>query len=200
MQGPALSALARLRRSSGRRRSRSRPVAAGSLLPARALRLHGLVHRRLLGHAAAPAALLPLGAPRSPGGLAATLGADGAALLWALAPLAPLAALRLAGPDARPCEGDRAAGHPSIAAAWLPAGAGGAAQLAAATPAGVRMLAVDARRGPHPRGDRFKIIHRLCLVQQPDKGYPAVRPPLRRRTARSARACGACRQACALAS
>ncbi len=155
MQGPALSALARLRRSSGRRRSRSRPVAAGSLLPARALRLHGLVHRRLLGHAAAPAALLPLGAPRSPGGLAATLGADGAALLWALAPLAPLAALRLAGPDARPCEGpagDGAAGQPGVAATWLPAGAGGAAQLAAATPAGVRMLAVDARRGPHPRG------------------------------------------------
>lgn len=134
----------------------------GSPLPARTLGLHGLLHRRLLGHRRQPLALIPrqadaAGAASRP--LAATIGADGVLLLWALNPLAALAAVDpnsagvTVGADGHraAAEGQRV-GADSIAgytaAAWVASegSAAGGAVLAAATPGCVHLVSAEPRR------------------------------------------------------
>ena len=117
----------------------------------RRLGLHGLVHWRLLGDRRQPLAL----AARRPGSrqvelgswsgsgaaarpLAATLGADGALLLWAAHPLAPCAAVEPSAGASGP-EGS-AAGFTAVA---LLSEGEEPASLAAATASGVHMLRVE---------------------------------------------------------
>ena len=123
----------------------------------RRLGLHGLVHWRLLGHRRQPLALVA----RSPGGrgagsgsgsgsgpaarpLAATLGADGALLLWAQRPLAPVAAVQPAPDPSR--SGACTEGFTAFALLSGGEGAQQPAALAAATASGVHVLRVDDAR------------------------------------------------------
>lgn len=134
----------------------------GSPLPARTLGLHGLLHRRLLGHRRQPLALIPRQADATVAAsrpLAATVGADGVVLLWALNPLAPLAAVdptsagaevgadgHRAAAESQRGRADGSAGY--TAAAWVACegGAAGGAVLAAAASGGVHLISVEPRR------------------------------------------------------
>lgn len=124
----------------------------------RRLGLHGLVHWRLLGHRRQPRALVAhrpasrgsgLGSGSGAGmrPLAATLGADGALLLWAAHPLAPCAAVEPPSAGASGSQGS-AAGFTAVA---LMSGGEGAQEppaLAAATVSGVHVLRMEEARCP----------------------------------------------------
>lgn len=136
----------------------------------RRLGLHGLVHWRLLGHRRQPRALVAhrpglrgigLGSGSGSGAavrpLAATLGADGALLLWAAHPLAPCAAVEPSAGGSG-SEGS-AAGFTAVALLSGGDGAQEPAALAAATASGMHVLHVEEARCLM---SQFKGDHAAC--------------------------------------